>query len=51
MAQGGLWAREYGDQCYVPDEALGTPYLRWLYTAFTRTTDRVYLVNWTGPTC
>ena len=21
-------------------------YLRWLYTAFTRTTDRLYLVNW-----
>ena len=50
-AQGGQWARVYVDQGYVPDEALGTPYLRWLYTAFTRTTDRVYLVNWTGPTC
>lgn len=50
-AQGGQWARVYVDQGYVPDEALGTSYLRWLYTAFTRTTDRVYLVNWTGPAC
>ena len=21
-------------------------YLRWLYTAFTRTSDKLYLVNW-----
>lgn len=45
-AQGGQWARVYVDQGYVPDEAAGAPYLRWLYTAFTRTTDRLYLVNW-----
>ena len=25
---------------------MGDNYLRWLYTAFTRTTDRLYLVNW-----
>lgn len=47
-AQGGQWARVYVDQGYVPDEAVGAPYLRWLYTAFTRTTDRLYLVNWTA---
>ena len=45
-AQGGQWARVYVDQGYVPDEEAGAPYLRWLYTAFTRTTERVYLVNW-----
>ena len=45
-AQGGQWARVYVDQGYVPEDAGGASYLRWLYTAFTRTTERVYLVNW-----
>ncbi len=45
-AQGGQWTRVYVDQGYVPPESLGKDYLRWLYTAFTRTTERVYLVNW-----
>lgn len=48
-AQGGQWERVYVDQGFVPEDATGTPYLRWLYTAFTRTTGRVYLVNWTPP--
>jgi exodeoxyribonuclease-5 len=34
------------DQGYVTPEMMGTDYYRWLYTAFTRATDRVYLVNW-----
>ena len=46
-AQGGQWARVYIDQGYIPDDATGSSYLRWLYTAFTRTTERIYLVNWT----
>ena len=45
-AQGGQWARVYVDQGFVPADATGASYLRWLYTAFTRTTERVYLVNW-----
>lgn len=45
-AQGGQWARVYIDQGFVPADATGASYLRWLYTAFTRTTERVYLVNW-----
>ncbi len=48
-AQGGQWARVYVDQGFVPDDATGASYLRWLYTAFTRTTERVYLVNWKDP--
>lgn len=44
-AQGGQWARVYIDQGFVPEEETGVPYLRWLYTAFTRTTDRVGLLN------
>lgn len=45
-AQGGQWERVYVDQGYVPDEDLDSSYLRWLYTALTRATERVYLVNW-----
>lgn len=45
-AQGGQWARVYVDQGFVPEDETGAAYLRWLYTAFTRTTERVYLVNW-----
>ncbi len=47
-AQGGQWERVYIDQGYVPEEDMGLPYLRWLYTAFTRTTGKLYLVNWKG---
>ncbi len=45
-AQGGQWARVYIDQGFIPEDETGANYLRWLYTAFTRTTERVYLVNW-----
>ena len=45
-AQGGQWARVYVDLGFVPADEAGGPYLRWLYTAFTRTTERVYLINW-----
>lgn len=45
-AQGGQWERVFVDQGYLPDNLSLTAYLRWLYTAFTRTTDRLYLVNW-----
>lgn len=45
-AQGGQWSRVFVDQGYLPPEMDLTAYLRWLYTAFTRTTGRLYLVNW-----
>ena len=45
-AQGGQWAHVYVDQGYMTDEMLGTDYLHWLYTAFTRATDQLFLVNW-----
>ncbi len=44
-AQGGQWARVYVDQGFLPDDEQPHAYLRWLYTALTRTTDRVYLVG------
>lgn len=44
--QGGQWRTVIVDQGFLPpDMALDRDYLRWLYTAFTRATDRVYLLN------
>ena len=45
-AQGGQWSHVYIDQGYMTDDMLNTDYLHWLYTAFTRATDRLFLVNW-----
>ena len=45
-AQGGQWAHIYVDQGYMTDDMLAPDYLHWLYTAFTRATERLYLVNW-----
>src|SRR5665648_1199010 len=44
-AQGGQWEAVFVDQGYLTEEMLNTEYLRWLYTAFTRPTERLYLVN------
>lgn len=44
--QGGQWRTVIIDQGFLPpDMLLDREYLRWLYTAFTRATDRVYLLN------
>lgn len=45
-AQGGQWAHVYVDQGYMTDEMLTPDYIHWLYTAFTRATELLYLVNW-----
>ncbi len=45
-AQGGQWKNVFLDQCYMPEEYLTPDYFRWLYTAFTRATGRLYLVNY-----
>lgn len=45
-AQGGQWQHVYVDQGYVTEDMLSPDYFRWLYTALTRATERVYLVNW-----
>ncbi len=45
-AQGGQWAHVYVDQGYMTDDMLTPDYIHWLYTAFTRATERLYLVNW-----
>ena len=45
-AQGGQWAHIYVDQGYMTDDMLSADYLHWLYTAFTRATEQLYLINW-----
>ncbi len=44
--QGGQWRTVIIDQGFLPpDQRLDREYLRWLYTAFTRATGRVYLLG------
>jgi tRNA A37 threonylcarbamoyladenosine biosynthesis protein TsaE len=45
-AQGGQWTHVYLDQGYMTDDMLTPDYIHWLYTAFTRATEKLYLVNW-----
>jgi ATP-dependent exoDNAse (exonuclease V) alpha subunit len=44
-AQGGQWNAVFVDQGYLTDEMVNQEYLRWLYTAVTRATDELFLVN------
>ena len=45
-AQGGQWTNVFIDQGYMTEELLSPDYFRWLYTAITRATKRVFFVNW-----
>ena len=45
-AQGGQWQRVFIDQGYITEDMLSPDYFRWLYTAITRATEQVYLINW-----
>lgn len=44
-AQGGQWPAVFIDQGYLTDEMLNTEFLRWLYTGITRSTNELFLVN------
>lgn len=44
-AQGGQWRNVFLDIGYLTEEMLGEDFYRWLYTAVTRATGRLYLVN------
>ena len=44
-AQGGQWANVFIDMGYLRPDMLGLDFYRWLYTAFTRTTGRLWLIN------
>lgn len=44
-AQGGQWKAVYVDHGYISEEMLDTEFYRWLYTAFTRPAEKLFLVN------
>lgn len=44
-AQGGQWPVAFIDQGYLTEEMLNKDYLRWLYTAITRGTEKIYFLN------
>ncbi|MFA5418247.1 MAG: AAA family ATPase [Bacteroidales bacterium] len=43
--QGGQWENVFVDQGYLPEEQVDIAYLRWLYTAVTRATSKLYLMG------
>lgn len=43
--QGGQWKNVFIDQGYFNDKMLDKEFLRWLYTAVTRASNQLYLVN------
>ncbi|MCB0480093.1 MAG: AAA family ATPase [Flavobacteriales bacterium] len=44
-AQGGQWKEVFIDQGYITEEMLGIEYMRWIYTAITRASEKLYLLN------
>ncbi len=44
-AQGGQWSAVFVDRVLFGDEPMTRDWLRWLYTAITRASDRLYFVN------
>jgi exodeoxyribonuclease-5 len=44
-AQGGQWKTVFVDQGFLSEAMINREYLRWLYTAFTRPIEKLYLVN------
>ena len=43
--QGGQWPVVFVEQGYLTDDMIDRDYLRWIYTAVTRATQKVYLLN------
>lgn len=47
-SQGGQWPEVYVDMGFIPPELHGIDYYRWLYTATTRATEKIYYINPVG---
>lgn len=50
-SQGGQWQDVYLDLSYINPEHLGTDFYRWMYTAFTRARNRLYMINPSDDLC
>lgn len=44
-SQGGQWQAVFVDQGYLTEELINTEFVRWLYTAVTRATTQLFLIN------
>jgi len=44
-SQGGQWENVFVDLGYFTEDMLDKSYLRWLYTALTRASKKLYLIN------
>jgi exodeoxyribonuclease-5 len=44
-SQGGQWEAVFVDQGYLSEEQLDKEYIRWLYTAMTRATKELFMLN------
>ena len=44
-SQGGQWQAVFVDQGYLTEELINTEFVRWLYTALTRATTQLFLIN------
>ena len=44
-SQGGQWSAVFVDQGFLPEDQINNEFIRWLYTAITRATDEVFLMN------
>ncbi|KAB2816638.1 ATP-binding domain-containing protein [Phaeocystidibacter marisrubri] len=44
-AQGGQWKHVFIEHPWLPEGEVDLEYLRWLYTAFTRSSEQVYLIG------
>ncbi len=46
-AQGGQWENVFVEKGFIPENSPDVEYYRWLYTAFTRATRKLYLMGFT----
>lgn len=44
-SQGGQWKNVFVDMAYIPAEAMGMEFYRWLYTAVTRARKRLFILG------